>query len=63
MVAAVSNPVGSDSEGMLRAAEMSLIQLYIPVEVAQYTIAELGDLGICQFKDVLLSVFTLIWRL
>lgn len=39
-------------EGMLRPAHMSLIQLYVPQEVAQHTIAELGELGVCQFKDV-----------
>jgi V-type H+-transporting ATPase subunit a len=39
-------------EGLLRSAHMSLIQLYMPLEVAQSTIAELGELGICQFKDV-----------
>lgn len=42
----------SNDEGLFRPAHMSLIQLYIPIEVAQNTIAELGQLGICQFKDV-----------
>ncbi|KAI8350578.1 V-type ATPase, V0 complex, 116kDa subunit family [Mortierella sp. GBAus27b] len=31
---------------------MSLIQLYIPSEVAQPTVAELGDLGLVQFRDL-----------
>ena len=31
---------------------MSLIQLIIPLEVAHDTIAELGELGNVQFKDV-----------
>lgn len=35
---------------------MSLIQLYIPSEVAASTIAELGELGSCQFKEVFLSI-------
>lgn len=39
-------------ESMLRPAHMSLVQLYVPLEVAQHTIAELGDLGVCQFRDV-----------
>ncbi|KAK3830305.1 MAG: V-type ATPase, V0 complex, 116kDa subunit family [Linnemannia gamsii] len=31
---------------------MSLIQLYIPAEVAQPTVAELGELGLVQFRDL-----------
>jgi V-type H+-transporting ATPase subunit a len=31
---------------------MSLVQLFIPREVAHDTIAELGELGDVQFKDV-----------
>lgn len=31
---------------------MSLVQLYIPTEVAHDTVAELGELGDVQFKDV-----------
>lgn len=31
---------------------MSLIQLYIPSEIAQTTVAELGELGKIQFRDV-----------
>lgn len=31
---------------------MSLVQLIIPTEVAHDTIAELGELGDVQFKDV-----------
>lgn len=31
---------------------MSLVQLFIPREVAHDTIAELGELGNVQFKDV-----------
>ena len=31
---------------------MSLVQLIIPTEVAHDTIAELGELGNVQFKDV-----------
>ena len=45
-------PSAVEDEGMLRPARMSLIQLYVPLEVAQHTIAELGELGVCQFKDV-----------
>lgn len=32
--------------------EMSLVQLYIPSEVAHDTISELGEMGNVQFKDV-----------
>ncbi|KAG0296376.1 H(+)-transporting V0 sector ATPase subunit a [Dissophora globulifera] len=35
-----------------RSEEMSLIQLYIPAEVAQPTVAELGELGLVQFRDL-----------
>ena len=37
--------------------EMSLVQLYIPTEVAHDTIYELADLGDVQFKDVRFDVF------
>lgn len=39
---------------------MSLVQLYIPTEVAHDTVAELGELGNVQFKDV--RVMTLLIR-
>lgn len=35
-----------------RSEEMSLIQLYIPAEVAQPTVSELGELGLVHFRDV-----------
>ena len=31
---------------------MTLLQLYIPAEAAQATVAELGSLGLVQFRDV-----------
>lgn len=31
---------------------MSLVQLFVPAEVAHDTVAELGELGDVQFKDV-----------
>lgn len=37
---------------ILRCVPMSLLQLYIPVEAAQATVAELGSLGLVQFRDV-----------
>jgi V-type H+-transporting ATPase subunit a len=37
---------------LLGSEEMSLVQLYIPGEVAHDTIYELGELGDFQFKDV-----------
>ncbi|KAI8098874.1 V-type ATPase, V0 complex, 116kDa subunit family [Halteromyces radiatus] len=39
-------------DALFRSEEMSLIQLYIPMEVAQPCIAELGDLGKVQFRDL-----------
>lgn len=51
-------PIASVEEPMdiLRCAPMSLLQLYIPVEAAQATVAELGSLGLVQFRDVSKSV-------
>lgn len=37
---------------ILRCAPMTLLQLYIPAEAAQTTVAELGSLGLVQFRDV-----------
>lgn len=37
---------------LFRSEEMSFIQLYIPNEVCQPTVAELGELGLVQFRDV-----------
>jgi len=31
---------------------MSLVQLFVPTEVAHDTVSELGELGNVQFKDV-----------
>ena len=36
---------------------MSLVQLIVPAEVAHDTIAELGELGNVQFKDVCSTIF------
>lgn len=37
---------------LFRSEEMSLVQLYIPMEIAQQTVAELGELGEVQFLDL-----------
>lgn len=42
---------------LFRSEEMSLIQLYIPAEVAQPCVAELGELGKVQFRDVKHSIY------
>lgn len=36
---------------------MSLVQLFVPTEVAHDTVAELGELGNVQFKDVCFRLF------
>ncbi|KAJ1538179.1 H(+)-transporting V0 sector ATPase subunit a, partial [Cladochytrium tenue] len=36
---------------LFRSEEMTNVQLYIPMEIAQQTVAELGDLGLIQFRD------------
>ena len=45
---------------------MSLVQLFVPAEVAHDTVAELGELGNVEFKDVCslyMSPFSLSLRL
>ncbi|KIY48257.1 V0/A0 complex, 116-kDa subunit of ATPase [Fistulina hepatica ATCC 64428] len=37
---------------LLRSEQMSLLQLFVPTEVAHDTVAELGELGDVQFKDL-----------
>ncbi|KAJ3146206.1 H(+)-transporting V0 sector ATPase subunit a [Geranomyces variabilis] len=37
---------------LFRSEEMSLVQLYIPLEIAQPTVAELGELGHVEFRDL-----------
>ncbi|KAI9094946.1 V-type ATPase, V0 complex, 116kDa subunit family [Phlyctochytrium arcticum] len=37
---------------LFRSEEMSLIQLYIPLEIAQPTVSELGELGQIEFRDM-----------
>ncbi|KAH7914088.1 V-type ATPase, V0 complex, 116kDa subunit family [Hygrophoropsis aurantiaca] len=44
--------MGDDYPSPLRSEQMSLVQLYIPTEVAHDTVAELGELGNVQFKDL-----------
>lgn len=41
-----------NNESLFRSATMSLVQFYIPAEVAHSTVTELGELGNVQFKDV-----------
>jgi V-type H+-transporting ATPase subunit a len=40
------------SSTLFRSEEMSLVQLFIPAEVAHTCVAELGELGKVQFRDV-----------
>jgi V-type H+-transporting ATPase subunit a len=37
---------------LFRSDEMSLCQLFIQPEAAYHTVAELGEIGIAQFRDV-----------
>lgn len=42
---------------------MSLVQLFVPAEVAHDTVAELGELGNVEFKDVSSSYLSLFFLL
>ncbi|KAI0933535.1 hypothetical protein AcW1_005341 [Taiwanofungus camphoratus] len=44
--------MGDDYPSLFRSEPMSLVQLIIPTEVAHDAIAELGELGDVQFKDL-----------
>jgi hypothetical protein len=41
---------------LLGSEAMSLVQLFVPAEVAHDTVAELGELGNVEFKDVRFSL-------
>jgi hypothetical protein len=51
-IAPISTVPEAASMDILRCAPMSLLQLYIPAEAAQATVAELGSIGLVQFRDV-----------
>ncbi|KAF8842544.1 V0/A0 complex, 116-kDa subunit of ATPase [Paxillus ammoniavirescens] len=44
--------MGDEYPSLFRSEQMSLVQLYIPTEVAHDTVAELGELSNVQFKDL-----------
>ncbi|KAJ3124414.1 H(+)-transporting V0 sector ATPase subunit a [Nowakowskiella sp. JEL0407] len=41
-----------ESPAMFRSEEMSLVQIYIPLEIAQPTVAELAEHGLIEFRDL-----------
>lgn len=47
------------TSSLFRSEKMSLLQFYIPFEVAQATIHELGEAGLVHFRDVRIVVYTL----
>lgn len=52
----------SDYSTLFRSEEMSLIQLFIPAEVANTCVAELGELGKVQFRDVKYIIQFLLYK-
>lgn len=42
----------ADEGSLFRSEDMSLVQLYIPSELAHSSVSELGELGLLQFKDL-----------
>ncbi|RKP36577.1 hypothetical protein BJ085DRAFT_41280 [Dimargaris cristalligena] len=46
-----TSPNGAKSS-LFRSEEMTLIQLYIPAEIAKPTVSELGELGAVEFRDL-----------
>ncbi|KAF5324690.1 hypothetical protein D9611_004100 [Ephemerocybe angulata] len=48
--------MSDDYPSLLRSERMSLVQLFVPTEVAHDTVHELGELGDVQFKDLNPSV-------
>lgn len=49
----LSKPKEHEPLDMFRSQPMTLLQLYIPSEAAQITVAQLGQLGLLQFRDVI----------
>ncbi|KAJ1672290.1 H(+)-transporting V0 sector ATPase subunit a, partial [Spiromyces aspiralis] len=45
-------PLRFKKASMFRSEEMSLIQMYIPREISRDIVAELGELGAVQFRDL-----------
>ncbi|KAJ7749299.1 V-type ATPase, V0 complex, 116kDa subunit family [Mycena maculata] len=44
--------MSTEYPSLFRSEQMSLVQLFVPTEVAHDTVAELGELGNVQFKDL-----------
>ncbi|KAI8870578.1 V0/A0 complex, 116-kDa subunit of ATPase [Ramicandelaber brevisporus] len=42
----------TEDSSLFRSEQMTLIELYMPTEIAHATVAELGELGLVQFRDL-----------
>lgn len=47
----------------LRGEEMKLCQIYFKSEVAYSCVSQLGEMGVVQFKDVIIFIIFISWIL
>ena len=45
------------ASSLFRSEEMTNFKLYIPMEISQFVLAELGELSVIEFTDVFFLIF------